>query len=288
VTVKVVTDSTADLPESVAQKLGITVVPVYVRFGERVYRDGVDISQEEFYQKLQEDRVHPTTSQPAPGDFANVYRELAKDADAVVSIQVTSRLSGTYSSALQGKEMVDTKCPIEVVDSRSVSMGLGLVTMAAARIAQAGESLPHVMAEVRQAMAQLRMIGLLDTLKYLLRGGRLGKAKTLLGGLLDAKPLLTMRDGELIPSGLTRTRARGLDRLFEWVKNAHNPQELAIVHSTTPGEADSLKKRVSDSLNLKNIHLSRLGPALGVHGGPGLIILALIEKTNNAGEMLVK
>jgi len=283
VTVKVVTDSCADLPESTARELGITVVPVYVRFGETVYRDGVDITQDEFYQRLQESPVHPTTSQPAPADFADVYRKLSKETDAVVSIHVTGKLSGTCNSALQGREMVTTKCHIEVVDSLSVSMGLGLIAIAAARVARAEESLPRVMAEASQAITHLRVLAIFDTLKYLLRGGRIGKAKALLGSLLNAKPLLTMRDGELSPVGLARTRTKGLERLFEMAKNALDIQELAIVHSTTPGEANSLRERIASFLDMKKIHLSRLGPALGAHGGPGALILALREKVSDIG-----
>ena len=151
-TVKIVTDSTADIPESTARELGITVVPVYVRFGDKAYRDGVDITHDEFYSKLQESPVHPTTSQPPPTDFADVYRKLADEADALVSIHVTGKLSGTYNSALEGKRMTDTGCQIEVVDSRSVSMGLGLVAITAARIASVGEHLPRVMEEIKQAV----------------------------------------------------------------------------------------------------------------------------------------
>ena len=282
-TVKVVTDSCADLPESTARELGITVVPVYVRFGETVYRDGVDITHDEFYQRLQESPVHPTTSQPPPADFADVYRTLSREADAVVSIHVTSKLSGTCNSALQGKDMTDAKCPIEVVDSCSVSMGLGLIAIAAARVARAEENLPRVMAEARQAINHLRVLAVFDTLKYLLKGGRIGKAKALLGSLLNAKPLLTMRDGELSPVGLARTRTKGLERLFEMAKNALDIQELAIVHSTTPGEANSLRERIASFLDMKKIHLSRLGPALGAHAGPGALILALREKVSDIG-----
>jgi len=283
VRVKVVTDSTADLPESTARELGITVVPVYVRFGKDVYRDGVNINQDEFYQKLQTSPVHPTTSQPPPTDFADVYRKLADEADALVSIHVTGKLSGTYHSALQGKTMTGTSCQIEVVDSRSVSMGLGLVAIAAARVARVGEHLPGVMEEVKQAVDHLRVLGLFDTLKFLARGGRIGKAKALLGSLLNVKPVLTMRDGELIPVGIARTRERGVERLFELARNALNIQELAIVHSTTPEEAGSLRERISGFLDARKIYLSRLGPALGVHAGPGTMILALIERTGDTG-----
>ena len=285
--VKVVTDSTSDLPPRVAQELGITVVPVYVRFGDKVYRDGVDINQDEFYRKLAVSSVHPSTSQPSPGEFADVYRKLAGETDEIVSIHVTSKLSGTYDSAIRGREMASSGCHIEVVDSLSLSMGLGLIAMAAARLAMAGESLQIIMDEVRQAIVHTRIYGLLDTLKYLLLGGRIGKAKALLGSLLNVKPLLAMRDGELVPAGLARTYAKGMERLFDFVKNALEIQELAIVYSTAPDEANVLRERMSSIFNEEKIHLARLGPALGVHGGPGTLILALREKVSDIGQAMV-
>jgi len=277
-TVKIVTDSTADLSPQVAQELGITVVPVYVRFGEKVYRDGIDISHDELYQKLMTNPIHPTTSQPPPADFADVYRKLSKETDEIVSIQVTSKLSGTYNSALQGKELAKAGSRIEVVDSLSVSMGLGLIVMAAARLATAGERLQRVMAEIRQAIPQIHLLALFDTLKYLHRGGRIGKAKALLGSVLNVKPLLIMQDGELLPASQARTRAKGMERLFDFVKNALNIQELAIVHSTTPNEASSLRERIASIFDKRRIHLARLGPALGVHGGPGTMGVVVREQ----------
>lgn len=282
--VRIVTDSTADLPPQMAQELGITVVPVYVGFGEKTYRDGVDISQDELYQKMVAGPAHPTTSQPTPADFASVYRKLLQETDEIVSIQLTGKLSGTYNSALQGKEMVSGGSRIEVVDSLSVSMGLGLITMAAARVARAGEGLQAVMEEVRQAIPQMHLWGLFDTLKYLAKGGRIGKAKALLGSVLNIKPILTMRDGELHPAGVARTRAKGIERLFDLVKNTLNLQELAIVHSTTPDEAQRLRDRISSIFDKSPIHISRLGPALGVHAGPGALILALREKVASIGQ----
>jgi len=283
-TVKIVTDSTADLPPQLAQELGITVVPVYLRFGDKVYRDGVDISQDELYQKLVESPIHPATSQPTPADFADVYRKLAKETDEIVSIQITSKLSGTYNSALQGRELAATGCHIEVVDSLSGSMGLGLITMAAARLAGAGESLPGVMAEIRQVIPNIHLLGVLDTLKYLLRGGRIGKVKALLGSVLNVKPLITVRDGEVVPAGQARTRSKGIERLHDFVKNALNIQELAIVHSTTPDEAGSLKERIASIFDKRRIHIARLGPALGVHFGPGTLIVVLREKVSSIGQ----
>ena len=278
--VRVVTDSSSDLSPQVAQELGITVVPLYLHFGDKVYRDGVDINHDEFYRKLVDSPVHPTTSQPPPLDFAEVYNGLAKETDEVVSLHLSSKTSGTYSSALRGKEMIREGCRIEVVDTLSVSMGLGLIAMAAARLAKAGESLQGVMDEISQAIYATRIIGLFDTLRYLLLGGRIGKAKALLGTLLNVKPLLTMRDGEILPLGMARTRARGVERLVDFVKSALHVQELAIIHSTTPDEASSLKERIAAFLAEDRIHIARLGPALGVHGGPGTLLLALREKAS--------
>jgi len=282
-TVKIVTDSTADLPPQVAEALGITVVPVYLRFGDEVYRDGLDMSHDEFYQKLMTSRTHPSTSQPPPSDFADVYRKLARETDEIVCIHVTSKLSGTYASALQGRELATTGRRIEVVDSLSVSMGLGLIVMAAAALAAAGDSLQRVMAEIRQAIPNTHLLGVFDTLKYLLMGGRIGRARALVGSVLNVKPLITMRDGELFPAGQARTRSKSIDRLFDLAKNALNIQELAIIHSTTPDEACSLRERIGSIFDKRRIHISRLGPALGVHGGPGTLILALRDKIGSIG-----
>jgi len=280
-TIKIVTDSTADLPPELIKEFGITVVPAYVGFGNKTYKDGVDISQEEVYQKMVTENLPATTSQPPPADFADIYKKLLKETDEIVSIQATSKLSGLYSSALQGKDMVSGGSRIAVVDSLSVSMGLGLMTLLAARMAKAGENLSNIVEELRQTIPQTRLWGLFDTLKYLLRGGRIGKAKALLGSVLNIKPMLVMHDGVLEPAGAARTRTKGIERLIENLKNAVNVQEVAVVHSTTPDDAQTLKERISAFFDRNSIHVSRLGPALGVHGGPGTLVLALREKVNN-------
>ena len=277
-TVKIVTDSTADLPPDLARELDITVVPVYVNMRGRCYRDGVDVSLDEIYQKMVDGGTPITTSQPAPADFADTYRRLLKETDEIISINLTGRLSGVYSSALQGREMAGGKGRIEVVDSCSISMGIGLMAVAAARLAEAGANLPRILEDTRAAMSRVHIWGMLDTLKYVLRSGRLGKAKALLGGLLSVKPMLTMKNGELFPSSFVRTRLRGMDKLIDNFKSFINVEEIGIVHSTTPDEAQNLRSRLSAVLDNRRIHLSRLGPALGVHGGPGTLILALRER----------
>ena len=277
-TIKIVTDSSADLPAQLVQELGITVVPLYVRFGEKVYRDRVDISEDEFYQRLLHDPVHPSTIQPTPQDFANVYQKLSPEADGIISIHISAKLSGTCNSALQGKEMIENGCPIEVVDSQTTSMGLGLIDIAAAIVAKAGEGLPTVMEEVKQAIPSIRLLFLLDTLEYLLLGGRIGKAKALLGSILNVKPVLTLKDGEVVPAGQVRSRAKGIERLFDFAKSASNIQDLAVVYNTTPDEAQALGERMGTIFTREQIKLSRVGPMLGVHVGPGALAIALREK----------
>ena len=273
--IKIVTDSTADLPSRLAEELGITVVPAYVQFGNEVYRDRVDISEDEFYQKLLSAPVHPTTEPPTPQDFASVYQKLTKEADGIISIHISSKLSATYNSALRAKELIETECPIEVVDSQLVTMGLGLLVMAANTLASSEKSWPQVVEEVKQIIPSIHLLGLFDTLKYLALGGRIGKARALLGSVLAVKPLLTMKDGELEPASLVRTRANGIDRLFDSVKDAKDIQDLAIVYSTTPDEAQSLAERMDSIFPKERTRLVRLGPALGVHGGPGILFVAL-------------
>jgi len=274
-TIKIVTDSSADLPAELVQELGITVVPLYVRFGDEVYRERVDITEDEFYQKLLHGTVHPVTIQPSPQDFANVYQKLSPEADGIVSIHISSKLSGTCNSALQGKKMIEKGCPIEVVDSQSITMGLGLIDIVAATAAKAGEGLQQVVEEAKQAIPNTRVLGLLDTLKYLLLGGRIGKAKALLGSILKVKPMIALKDGEVVPAGQARTRTKGIQRLFDFVKDTSNIQDLAILHSTTPDEAQTLAERVDPIFTKERIKFARLGTTLGVHGGPDFLAVAI-------------
>ena len=276
--IKIVTDSTADLPPRLAEELGITVVPAYVKFRGEVYRDRVEISEDEFYQRLLSDPVHPSTEPPAPQDFANVYQKLSQEADGIISIHVSSKISATCNSALRGKELAEVECPIEVVDSKLVTMGLGLLVMAANTLAKSGKSLPQVEEEVKRIIPSIRLLGLLDTLKYMARGGRISKARALLGSILSVKPILTMKNGELDSAGQVRSRANGLDRLFDFVEKTTDIEDLAIVYSTTPDEAQTLAERMDSIFTKEQIRLVRLGPALGVHAGPGILFVALREK----------
>jgi len=270
--VKIVTDSSADLPDQLVKELGIAVVPLYVRFGEEVYRDRVSISEDEFYERLIHDPVHPTTVQPGPQDFVEVYQKESAGADGIVSIHISSKLSGTCNSAMMGKDMMGGECPIEVIDTLAVTMGLGLIVIAAAEMAKAGESMDKIVAEVKKAIPQIHLLALFDTLKYLLLGGRIGKAKALLGSILNVKPILTLKDGEVVPAIQARSRAKGMDKLFDFVKDAADIQDLAVVYSTTPDEAQALAERLGSVYGQKKIRIARMGPVLGVHMGPGMLI----------------
>jgi len=278
--VRVITDSGSDITQEEAKRLGITVIPVYLRFGDEVYRDGVDINCDEFYQKLATSPVHPSTAAPSPGDFAEAYAQAAREADDIISIHITRRHSATYDAALVGKETAERKnkrCTIKVVDSKGVTMWQGLVAIAAAKAAEVGGNLQQVLAETHQAIKQLHALALLDTLKYAVKGGRLGKSVLTVESLLHVKPFITLRDGQVRPAGIARTRSKGVERLRDFLKSAPHIQDLAIVHSTTPDEAHSLADYAR--LIFPNIvpRIARLGPALGVHGGPGALVTVVRE-----------
>jgi DegV family protein with EDD domain len=277
-TIKIVTDSTADLPPVLAKELGITVVPLYVRFGDKTYRDGVDITGDEFYKRLLTDPIHPNTSQPTPQDFTDVYRELSQKADGIVSIHISGKLSGTCSSALQAKEVVAAECPVEVIDSKTTSMALGLIVMAAVKIANTGTSVKQVAEDVKQVVSSVKLLVLFNTLKYLAKGGRIGKAKSMLGSVLNVKPLLAIKDGEFVPVAQVRSRSKGIDKLFDFAIGTPNVEDMAVIHSTTSDEAESLASRIGTEIKLEQVRIARLGPVLGVHGGPGVLAVAFRQK----------
>jgi len=277
-TVRIVTDSSCDLPTELVQELGITVVPLYVRFGEEVYREQVDISLDEFYKRLEQGPIHPVTIQPSPQDFVTAYQKVASEADGIVSIHISSKLSGTFNSALEGKKLLEKDFPIEVVDSQIITVGLALICIAAAKMAKAGESLASVVEEVKQMLPNIHLLALLDTLKYLQKGGRIGKAKALLGSILNVKPMITLKEGEVVPAGQTRSRSKGIERLFSFVESASNIEDLAIAYSTTPDEAQALAERLGSILTKEAVKVIRLGTTLGVHMGPGSLAIGFREK----------
>jgi len=275
-TVHVVTDSTADIPLSLAESLGIEVAPVYVYFGKTTYRDGIDISPAEFYNELSSSPFHPTTSQPSVGDFVTIYSRLAdKGASGIVSVHISSKISGTFSSALRAADMVKERVPVEVMDSGYNSIGLGLIAIAAARLAKTGENLHNVLEETRSAIADTDMYGIFDTLKYVIRGGRISKAKAAVASIIGVKPMLKFSGGAIVQGGLARTYNKGVEKLVDFVKSKKGILGLAIAHSCVPDEATKLKHRLGEYFSEKDIIVTELGPALGAHGGPGVLLVAV-------------
>jgi DegV family protein with EDD domain len=272
--VKVVTDSTSDIPEDLVDELGIRVVPAYVRFGNEVYRDGVDIKSVDFYRMLASNPVHPATSQPNPEDFTSVFKYYCNNNDGIVSIHISSKISGTYNSAMLAKKMMGQGYEIEVIDSKFNSAGLGLVVMAAARLAQAGAGLKEVVSEANRAISQTRMFGMFETMKYLARSGRVNKTIAAASQFLHVMPLLTFHDGEIVRAGFVRTFGKGVDRIYDFMKNNTPISEIIIVHSAVLERAKQLRERLSELVHVDKIAVAELGAGLGVHGGPGVLLVA--------------
>ena len=273
--VKIVTDSTSDLPVEVAQELGITVVPLYVHFGEEVFRDGVDLATDEFYRRLVTSPALPTTSAPSPGTFSEVYSRLAKEGQAIFSIHISSKLSATWGVARLGSEGLD--CPIQIVDSQSTSMGCGLLAIVAAKAVRDGASLEEVSTLVEQTIPRAHLFGLLDTLEYLHKGGRIGKAQAFLGTMLKVKPVLTVRDGEVLPLERVRSRAKAIDRMCQIIEGFGPFSEIAILHNTTPEEAEALAQRLEPLFPRERMYSAKFGPVMGTYVGPGTLGVALIQ-----------
>jgi hypothetical protein len=283
--VRIVTDSSGDLPLSLAAELGITVVPAIVRFGETPFLDGVEIDHDTFYRRLQEEQVFPTTSQPSPGQFAEAYDRLAPEAEGIVSIHLSSRLSGTFNSAVQGARACSAACPVEVVDSRSTSLGLGLIALEAARLARSGASFDDVLAAARGWAPRSRLAAGLDTLDFLAKGGRIGRARHLLGTLVRVRLVLALQDGEVQPVRQLRTRAQVTAYLDDFARR-HGPlHALGIVYSTGLAAAEALADRLADLHPREAMVFGRVGPGLGSHTGPGMLGVALLtgQRTTDSG-----
>lgn len=274
--VKIVTDSTCDLPRDLVERYGVTVVPLFVRFGAQTYLDGVDLSADEFYHKLTGGGVLPSTAAPPPGVFTETYKKFLSQGHQVLSLHISSKLSATYSAALNGKDQLGPGKTVEVIDTLSVSMGLGLLVMEAARAVQAGSQLADVAGLIRSHMLKMRLYGAFDTLEYLHKGGRIGKASAMFGSLLNLKPMVVVRDGEVHPLERVRTRAKAVNRLVELAAEA-NAGEIAIMHATTPGDQDDLTRRIDGAVPGKALVKAQFGPVLGTYTGPGILGVAFLE-----------
>ena len=274
--VRIVTDSVADLPPQIVKDLGITVIPVNVCFGDEVYRDGIDLSAEQFYEKLAESKIMPVTSVPGLGVFASTYDKLAEETDEILVITLSSNLSSVYEVASQGVGLMKKKCRVEVVDSRWVIMAQGFIVMTAARAAQAGASFEEVLDIVLRNINRVYLCSVFDTLEYLKRGGRIGKAAAFMGTMLHIHPIIGLKDGEVVPFGRKHSRDQAIDYLYNLAMSYSYIEEMSVAYANASADAEKLTDRLSVKFPKERVIRSRTSPVIGAHCGPNLLVLALL------------
>lgn len=274
--VRIVTDSTADIPAEVREKYGITMVPLKVLFGEETYRDAIDITAENFYSMLTSSAVLPTTSQPSPAEFSEVFEKLLQEdpTSPIISIHISSVLSGTYQSATIAKSMIEQEdASITIVDSKSASFGHGMQVILAAQMAEAGASVDEIVAALQDRHDDCQIYFLVDTLQYLQKGGRIGKASALIGSLLNIKPILSLEsDGSIFPVDKARGSKKAIAKIVDLLKEAYGNTEVMLVVGYTDEQdpiAKELEARVTSELNIKEVHYTYIGAVIGTHTGPG-------------------
>lgn len=275
--VKIVTDSVSDLPPQLAKELGIAVVPLYLHFGTESYRDNVDLTTEEFYDKLAKSRIFPATSAAGPGIWVEVFTRLATETSEILVVTAGSRLSASYESALQAKTMVKTDCRIEVVDSTSGIGGEMLLVLLASKLARKGANLEEVSNSVKKAAPGVHVLVSFDTLEYLRRGGRIGRAQALLGSLLRVNPLIGLKNGEVYPYGRARNRAQAMDFLVNFVKGFPRIDSIAVEDATTPDEREVLAQKLKQIVPEERIYQTKVSPAVGAHVGPHALGVSVLE-----------
>ena len=275
-TLRIVTDSTCDLPYEAIQALGITVVPLSIIFGDEELMDGVDIQADQFFRRLERDPNLPRTSQPSPALFTRAYRRLIEEgATEILSIHLSSKLSGTVESARQAAQGIEG-VRIEQLDSGNVSLALGIGVMEAAKAARAGASLDVARDLAADVFRRTHIFVTLDTLEYLRRGGRMSRGQKWIGTLLQVKPVISLQDGEVVPIARVRTRQRAIEDIVRRCGDLRPLEHLFVLHSTTPDEAAYLRDRIAALDTHAPITIGRITPVVGVHGGPGLLAVGVV------------
>lgn len=289
--VRVVTDSGAHLSPEARAQYKIGTVPLQVLFGTRTYRDEVDLSNEQFFYMLTHEKTHPTTSAPAPQDFINVWKPILDAGEEIVSITLPSGLSATYSSAVNAKSELEQErggpLPITLVDGKWVSMAQGFQCLVGARVAQAGGSRQEVAKAMSAMDERLSLIFLLDTLEYLKRGGRIGKAQAWLGTMFNVKPILEIAHARVEPLERVRSRKAGLARLLEHLQNppatngprkGDGPLHVAVLHARAPESAERLENEIRARFHVAELVRGEIGPTIAVHSGPDALGLAFYRE----------
>ena len=276
--VRVVTDSACDLPDDLIERDGIEVVPLTIRFGKEELVDRKELSTDEFWRRLADSDVLPETSAPSAGAFEAAFRrQIADGATGIICINLSSKLSATMQSAQVAAQAVQADCPVVVVDSLMVSMGLGSLCLTAARRAADGDSLESIVANVTDRRNRSKLYGALDTLEFLKKGGRVGNARALLGSMLAIKPVLEVRDGEVEEAGKVRTRSKALRLLVERVKEGPF-ENLAVLHGNAP-DLNELLDLLEPLAPHDEIVVGQIGPVIGTHAGPRVIGVTFQART---------
>ncbi len=273
--IALVTDSTCDLPKSVVKDKNITVIPLNVHFGQETFLDGIDLQSNEFFEKLSTSEIHPQTSQPSVGRFVETYNDLLKKHDSILSLHISSKLSATYNSALQAQKEIGNE-KIKVIDSMNGTLGLGAIVHHIADLNQKGESFENLVKEAEKIIPNAIFMGLVPTLEYLAKGGRIGKARAFMGSLLKIKPILSAVDGEIQSVGKARTLIKGMDFIVEEMKN-RKISKLFIVHANHEERANLLKEKTKDLIDPKDVIIAEFGPVVGTHLGPGAFGVGFIS-----------
>ena len=279
--IAVVVDSTSDLPAAERERLGITMVPLNVHFGDEVLRDNLDITPKQFLERLATSRELPTTSQPSPALFEDAFRALAKDHDAVVAITLSSKLSGTFQSANIAAEAVSDAIRVEVIDSQSASVSLALQALRAVELAARSDDLDAIAQQLRAELASYHLLFFADTLEFLQRGGRVGKAASMVGAVLRIKPILRVDEGQVVPYERVRTRSKAIDGLVDFVLAMPHVGHLGILHDGNIPDADLIRDRVAAKVPADRVLYSQYGPVLGAHVGPGALGVSVFEGSSH-------
>jgi DegV family protein with EDD domain len=270
----VVTDSTADLPAEWAERFGIEVVPLKVLFGKETFRDGVDMTSDQFFTRLAASSSLPTTSAPSPGEFAEVYERLARDYDGCISIHIGAKLSATAESARVGAQSVEG-FKVNVIDSQTVSMPMAFLC----RIAAESGNLEQATAAVKERVPKCRVLALLDTLRYLEMGGRLNRAQAMIGTMLDVKPLLLVSDNaEIKPVERVRTRSRAIPRMVDFFRSEQPVECVAVMHAQAREDADRIAGDLRKEVSGLEITVGQIGIVLGTHTGPRALGIVYIKR----------
>jgi DegV family protein with EDD domain len=276
--IKIVTDSTSDIPLSVAHELGIEIVPMHIHVGEQTFRAGLDITSEQFYPWMQDGRAKVTTSAPPPVVFEQLYRRLALEYEHIFSIHLSSRLGGTYRAAQQARARLPASATrTEIIDSKLASMGLGLVALHAARAVQAGAPASEVARLINALIQHCHVVFFVDTIEYLEHSGRLSLATAVLGSMQRIKPLLLLDEGEIVPYERTRTRAKAIEGLYTFIEDFPRVQEVIALYATTPEEVEKLLEKVDPIFPRDRVQIMQFGPSIGAHLGPGAMGAAVFE-----------